>query len=381
VQERGRFEHELLALEEPEHETPEPEWPPKALKGTVLFRHWRLNPADAKKPFVVVAADLDPGFVAGPAAKDSCLKKWTESTAATAKGALVAYVDLKTTGPRYTSLNAARGTEVTSTSKIGVMYPAFQLRNDLQVLANRETPANTAALREAALKQWTTDILDAGWFPRNATGTALARKWVLNHAPKLVSIVSMDSATKKVSFETDFNDAVTSMIVDSSDAGRRTCIQLLGDKYITSVLSQSGKIAGLKPLAWAATLESLATLLTLIARRRLVGLQESEDMFDLLKRAATSGSQTWTRYALDGADDDADASLRRARSSVAGKIGFLYRGKKATWWDNVFTMADASLVQKTISRAYVLVFAIPRVPGVIRQKDIFPLIRALHDCI
>ena len=382
MQERGRFEHELLVLEPlSEHETPEAEWPPKALKGTVLFRHWRINSADATKPFVLRAADLDPGFAAGPEAKVSCLKKWTESTVATAKRAKVAYVDLRTATPKFTSLNAAGATNITSTSKIGVMYPAFQLRHDVQAIANRDKPADIAALKEAALKQWATDLVDAGWFFRSATGIAAARKWVVANGPKIGNIVTMDSGTREVKFVCDFNDALTSMIVDSNNASRTTCINLLSEAYITSVLAQSGKIAGFKPLVWTATMESLATVMTLIARRRLVALQESEDMFDLLKRAATSGSRTWTRYALKGHDDSSDSSLKRTFSSVAGKIGYLHRGKDDTWWDNISTMSDASIVQKTISRAYVLVFAIPVAKDTVHQKDIFPLIRALHDCI
>ncbi len=128
-------------------------------------------------------------------------------------------------------------------------------------------------------------------------------------------------------------------------------------------------------------MESVAAFMTLIVRRRLVSAQESADMHDLLTRAATSGSGTWTKYALDGFDDQSDASLTRTHLSVGGKIGFPHRGTKAQWWDTVYTMSDASIVQKTASKTYVLVFCIAPAPGIIRQKDIFPLIRSLHDCI
>lgn len=94
-------------------------------------------------------------------------------------------------------------------------------------------------------------------------------------------------------------------------------------------------------------MESVAAFMTLIVRRRLVSAQESADMHDLLTRAATSGSGTWTKYALDGFDDQSDASLTRTHLSVGGKIGFLHRGTKAQWWDTVYTMSDASIVQKT----------------------------------
>ena len=379
MHERGRFERELLVLEPlSEQETPKPEWPPKALRGTVLFRHWRANSADATQPFVLLAADLDPGFVAGPAPKDSCLKEWSQSTAASAKRAKVAFVDLRSATPKYTSLNAAGGAYITSVAKAGVMYPAFQLRHDIQAIANRDKPADTKGLKESALKQWTTDIQNGGFFSGNARG---ARTWVNTNAPKFDKIVQMDSASKKVTFVTDFEDAVTTMIVDSSNDGRQTCINLLGSAYINSVLSQSGKIAGLKPIAWTATMESLAALMTLIDRGRLVSTQESADMHNLLKRGATSGASTWTRYALDGQDDTSNAALKRTRVSVGGKIGFLYRGKRDAWWDHISTMSDASIVHKTASKAYVLVFAIPTTSGSISQKDIFPLIRAVHDCI
>jgi hypothetical protein len=44
-------------------------------------------------------------------------------------------------------------------------------------------------------------------------------------------------------------------------------------------------------------------------------------------------------------------------------------------------MADAVIVSKGPSKSYVLVFTIPFFKRVIHKKDIFPLIRAAHDCV
>jgi hypothetical protein len=265
------------------------------------------------------------------------------------------------------------------------MYPAFQLRRDVRETSERDRPANAAALFEAVREQWATDLVDAGPVGKDRR---IARRWVDANGPNLDQIVTFDPSTTisanshPVSFSSVFDDALTRMIVNSDNAGRQRCIDSMKETYIASVLSQSGKLAELKPLAWSGTMAALACLLTLIARGRLSSYQDSVEIWRLLERGASTGARTWARYALDGLDDTSDATKKRNPKSVSGKIGFLYGGPKATWWDNITTMADASLVVKNdAGKIYALCFAIPFHKRVIRQKDIFPLIRAVHDCI
>ncbi len=396
--ERTRFDseirHLLPAVADPpavrEHEGPPPAprrapapprpaapaWPPARLRGLVLFRHWRSYTA-AGGAVVMDAAHLDPGFVAGPKADASCLKEWAKSAAPSASRARIAFVNLRGAGRKYTGLRDTTETYFSSVTKLGVMYPAFQLRRDLAVVAERDRPADPAALFRAARAQWAKDLSDAGFFRGNPSG-ALA--WVRANGPKLEKIASMN-ASREVAFLPDFHAAVKTTIVDSSNTGRNTCIQLLGATYMNSVRAQSGKVAGLKPLNWTATAESLAALLTLIDREMLVSPVDSRAMRALMVEGATTGARTWARYALHGNDDPTDATLRRGTDSVAGKIGFLYGGPEATWWDNLTQMADASIVRAPGGRSYILVYSIPFHRKVIPTKVILPLIRSVHDCV
>jgi hypothetical protein len=172
------------------------------------------------------------------------------------------------------------------------------------------------------------------------------------------------------------------MIVRSDDNARTKCIQLMKSTYINSVFAQSGALSGFKPLTWTGTVRSVAAMMTLIARRRLVNYYDSAEMWRLMNKGATSGAGSWVRNALDGDDDKDNASLKRKYEDVAGKIGYLYGGPDATWFDNITTMADASIAStKNPAKSYVLVFSIPFFGRVIRRKDVYPLIRAAHDCI
>ena len=80
MRERTRFEGEVEDLlasvpREAEQTGMQPAWPPKALKSSVIFRHWRslgygFNQTGG--PVVLTAADCDPGF-ADNAQTKTCL--------------------------------------------------------------------------------------------------------------------------------------------------------------------------------------------------------------------------------------------------------------------------------------------------------------------
>jgi hypothetical protein len=387
MRERTRFEDELELLGAPavleaESPPPAPAWPPKALRGRVIFRHWRIG-SGGGGPVVLIAADLDPGF-ADNAHTKSCLADWQKSTAPSAQHSHIALVDLSHGDARYAGHKDTVSLNLVSTSKAGLMYPAFQLRRDARVLVERDKPATAAALFNAMRDKWAADLVDAG----TVGNRAAARRWVNANGPALEKTIDYQPGTPvsptvhPVTFVTDFWDAVSRMIINSSNPGRTTCINLLKAAYINSVLSQSGAIAAFNPIGWSGTVRSVAAMLSLIAKRRLVSAPDSAVMWKLLRSGATAGAGTWTRHALKGADDETNASLTRRFEEVGGKIGYLHGGNKDTWWDNVTTMADGSIVtKKGPDRTYVLVFAIPFHKRVIRQKDVFPLIRAIHDCI
>jgi len=391
MRERTRFEGEVEDLlasvpREAEQTGMQPAWPPKALKSSVIFRHWRslgygFNQTGG--PVVLTAADCDPGF-ADNAQTKTCLDAWRTSTAPSAKNSHVALVDLSQTGARYAGIRDTESIYLASSSKSGIMYPAFQLRRDLRVLAERDKPATAAALFAAMRDKWALDLVDGGRFANQAS----ARSWVVANAPVLEKTIAYSPATRvsinshPVSFAPDFENAVSEMIVRSDDNARTKCIQLMKSTYINSVFAQSGALSGFKPLTWTGTVRSVAAMMTLIARRRLVNYYDSAEMWRLMNKGATSGAGSWVRNALDGDDDKDNASLKRKYEDVAGKIGYLYGGPDATWFDNITTMADASIVStKNPAKSYVLVFAIPFFGRVIRRKDVYPLIRAAHDCI
>lgn len=352
-------------------------WPPARLRSTWLFRHWSASAAATAKGSVLLQADaLDPRFVGGSAL--SGLAAWRQSAAPSARLAHVSLVDLSAGLARYSAIGGQAPRFVASVSKVGLMYPAFQLRRDLQVLCNRDKPATDVELREIAHRQWTSDGVDSGRFPR---ATSTAQREVERRSPRLAEIVELDAKARKVTFTRQFADELRQMIVDSDNEARATVLRRLGSTYVTSVLSQSGKLAGLNPVAWTATTEALATLLTLIFFGRLVGAAESAEMLALLKRGANGGGGSWARFALEGQDAPEDVLSLRAYVGVAGKIGYLYRGSDRTWADHLTLMSDASIVKKSATKAYVLAFSIPRGHGIIPRRAIFPLIRAVHDFI
>jgi hypothetical protein len=383
MRERTRFEGEVedLFVAPREAEVPggPPAWPPKGLKTSVIFRHWR---SAGGGPVILTAADLDPGF-ADNAQTKSCLDAWRKSTAPSALHSHVALVDLSHTGARYTGIRDNESVDLASSSKSGIMYPAFQLRRDVRVLAERDKPATTAALFVAMRDKWASDLVDGGHFGNRAA----ARGWVSSNAPVLERTIAYSPGTPvspgshPVSFAPDFETAISEMVVRSSNDGRTTCIGLMKHTYINSVFSQSGAVSGFKPITWTGTARAVAAMMSLIARRRLVTADDSAEMWRLMNTGATTGAGSWTRYALEGRDDDSNATLKRAYQDVAGKIGYLYGGPRDTWWDNITTMADAVIVSKGPSKSYVLVFTIPFFKRVIHKKDIFPLIRAAHDCV
>ena len=147
MRERTRFEGEvedLFAWTPREAEVPgvPPAWPPKALKTSVIFRHWRSLGGG---PVILTAADLDPAFTDNAQTK-SCLDAWRKSTAPSAQHSYVALVDLSHPGARYAGIRDNESVDLASSSKAGIMYPAFQLRYDVRVLAVRDKPATAGAL-------------------------------------------------------------------------------------------------------------------------------------------------------------------------------------------------------------------------------------------
>lgn len=381
MRERTRFEGEVedlfaSTMLEAEQPVSPPAWPPKALKGNVIFRHWRrLDPGG---PVVLAAADMDPGFTDNATTK-SCLGDWQKSKAPSALHSHVALVDLSHSDARYAGIRDKDSVYLASSAKSGIMYPAFQLRRDVRVLAARDKPATAAALFTAMRDKWASDLVAGGRFANRAS----AQGWVKANAPVLEQTIAYSpGAGTPVSFAPDFNKALTEMVVDSSNDGRTRCIDLMKATYINSVFAQSGAVSGFKPITWTGTVRAVAAMFTLIARRKLINADDSAEMWNLLKRGAGTGAGTWARYMLEGMENQGDASLKRPYEHVAGKIGFLYGGPEATWWDNITTMADASIVSTASpAKSYVLVFTIPFFGRVIRQKDMFPLMRAAHDCL
>jgi len=342
-------------------------WPPAALRGQFVMRHWRATSAlPWRQP--VLLAGLDPGFTAPSPTFKKCLDPWRASATPSATHSYVSLVDVKTGG--YIGMRDRDDVYAASSSKAGIMYPVVQLIHDISIVEERVKPATNAALYTAVRQQWAKDLVDAGAFGNLAT----ARTWITTNGPKLERCATLDPTTK---ITPELNGALERMVIHSDDAGRSRCIELVGEVFITSVLAQSGELRALRPLVWKSSTRALAALATLIATRHLVSPLHSIWMLRLLKSsAATVG--TWAKYALTGADG---AGATRAFTEIAGKIGFLYGGPESTWFDNVTVMADLSLVRKPGGKLYALCFAIPFFAKVIRQRDLFPLIRAAHDCV
>jgi hypothetical protein len=344
-------------------------WPPAALRGRVVLRHWRSSGLLAwKKTGLLDAKDLDPGFTTPSAAFKACLDPWRTSTTPTATHSYVSLVDIKSGG--YVGIRDTDVVYVASSSKAGIMYPVVQLIHDISVVEEREKPTTDAALYAAVRKQWAQDLVDARVFGNLAS----ARAWVATNGPKLERCAKRNPTTK---ISDELNGALEKMVINSDDAGRNLCIELVGEPYITSVLSQSGELRALQPLSWKSSTRALAALATLLAKFQLVSPLDSVWMLELLKLSADSVG-TWTKYALTGADG---AGATRSFTEIGGKIGYLYGGPESTWFDNVTVMGDVTLVRKPGGKLYALSFAIPYFAKVIRQRDLFPLIRAAHDCV
>ena len=343
-------------------------WPPAALRGRVVLRHWRATDILRKRITLLDAADLDPGFTPPSPAFKKCLDAWRSSKTPSATHSHVSLVDLSSGG--YLGLRDRDIVYVASSSKAGIMYPVIQLIHDLCVVEERVKPTTSAALYQAMRQQWAQDLVDA----RVLGNLATARAWITANGPKLERCATLSPTTK---ITPELNGALEKMVIHSSDAGRSLCIQLVGESYITSVLSQSGELRALNPLLWTSSTRALAALATLASKLKLVSPLFSIWMLALLREGADK-TGTWTKYALTGADG---VGQSRAFSEIAGKIGFLYGGPEATWFDNVTVMADMSLVSKPNRKSYALSFAIPFFGKVIRQGDLFPLIRAAHDCV
>src|SRR5215204_3110281 len=126
MRERPRFEGEvedLLVSVPREAEQPglQPAWPPRALAGSVIFRHWRSLGYGFNKtggPVVLTAADLDPGFVDNAQTK-RCLDAWRKSTAPSAQQSRAALVDLSQTGARYAGIKDSESVYLASSAKAG----------------------------------------------------------------------------------------------------------------------------------------------------------------------------------------------------------------------------------------------------------------------
>jgi len=321
-----------------------------------------------KRTTLLDAGDLDPGFTAPSAAFKKCLDVWRASTTPSATHSYVSLVDVTSGG--YIGIRDNDIVYVASSSKAGIMYPVVQLIHDISVVEERVKPTTNAALYEAVRQQWAQDLVDARVFGNVAS----ARVWIKSNGPKLERCATLNPTT---TITPELNGALERMVINSDDAGRNLCIELVGETYITSVLSQSGALRALRPLSWTSSTRALAALITLAAKHKLVSPLHSMWMLSLLNAsAATVG--TWTRDALTGKDG---TGATRAFDEIAGKIGYLYGGSGSSWYDNVTVMADVSLVAKSPGKLYALSFAIPFFGRVIRQRDLFPLIRAAHDCV
>lgn len=344
-------------------------WPPAALKNRAVLRHWRSSGfLKWKKTSLLDANDLDPGFTTPTAAFKACLDSWRKSTTPSATHSYVSLVDIKSGG--YVGIRDTDVVYVASTSKIGIMYPVVQLIHDISVVEERENPATDTALFAAVREQWARDLVDAGF----AGNLAKARGWIKTSGPKLERCAKRDPTTK---ISDELNRALENMVIYSDDAGRSLCIDLVGERYITSVLSQSGELRALQPLSWKSSTRALAAFATLLSKLQLVSLRDSVWMLELLKLGADH-TGTWTKFALDGVDG---AGQTRPYSELGGKIGYLYGGPEDTWFDNVTVMGDLTLVKKPAGQLYALTFAIPFFKKVIRQRDLFPLIRDVYDCV
>jgi hypothetical protein len=344
-------------------------WPPPALRGQIVLRHWRGAPFIlGTRTTLLVAGDLDPGFVSPSPAVGACLDAWRTSKTPAATHSHVSLVDITTGG--YVGIRDTVDLELSSSSKIGIMYPVVQLIHDLAVVEERVHPANDAELYLAMRQQWAQDLVDAGRFG----SVASARAWITANGPKLERCATLAPVT---TIHTDLNDALRGMVINSINSDRLLCIKLVGEWYINSVLSQSGELRAMRPVAWRSTMRAQAALITLVANQKLVSPDHSLWMQDLLRESVAAHS-TWARDALMGNDG---AGETRAFDDVAGKVGFLYGGPEETWYDNVTVMDDVSLVTKPGDKRYVLSFAIPFFQHVIQKSELFPLIRAAHDCV
>ncbi len=216
---------------EVEEETGSPStWPPKKLRGRMVVRHWHGS-GD-----VLTERLVDPGFTAPSAALQACLDGWRKSTTPSAAHAHVSLVDLSGGAPVYVGLRDRAEVHFASTSKLGVMYPVFQLLNDLMVVAAAVRPSSSRDLYAATRQQWAKDLVSAGRFKSESA----ARRWVVANGPDLEHCARLDRGA--VVFDPGLRAAVTAMIVDSSEVGRTRCIELLRAFYMDSVLAQSGEI-------------------------------------------------------------------------------------------------------------------------------------------
>jgi len=192
-----------------ERETPRAaSWPPAALRGRAVLRHWRSTGiALWKRTTLLAAGDLDPGFSTPSAAFKKCLDPWRASTTPTATHSHVSLVDVTNGG--YIGLRDNDPVNATSSSKVGIMYPVVQLIHDLTVIEERVRPPNSAALYQAARDQWARDLVDAG----AAGNLASARAWLKDNGPKLERCAKLSPTT------TITPDASTSFVLRAADRG------------------------------------------------------------------------------------------------------------------------------------------------------------------
>jgi V8-like Glu-specific endopeptidase len=235
----------------------------------------------------------------------------------------VALIDLtgkRNTEPQFAGWGSTVAIDSGSAVKVAVLYAAFQLKADLEHIANSEGIHSTPELCNSVDQRWQkTGIVDR---------------------PKLAEIFHGDQNPPRLAFAEDIQDAVNNISTHEANTASSVLIRKIGFPFIASVLWRSGlrhpKRGGLwllwnyddaNPQEWnsparpapgpvfphTSTALSLATFFALLGQGRLANPASSAEMKRSLR-------ESWYRDVLPSA-------------SFSSKVGLLYNTSKCTRWE------------------------------------------------
>lgn len=239
--------------------------------------------------------------------------------------ALVDLTEKKLTQPEFVAWGATPAVDAASSAKVGALYAAYQLMNDLQHVAAVEKITKVADLIAEMNKRW--------------------KKF--SSPPTLARFLNSSANPPALDFSKEVRDAFANIIDhDNANHAGRVLIEIIGYPYIASLMWQSGlrhpKRGGLwlttsyesgvprwddaPPMTPAlagghtASALSLVTFFTLLEQGRLVNVASSKKMKAHLSTASFFDKSYWAATPLPSAQISSKVGLINACDRMVPKM-------------------------------------------------------------